>query len=173
MNPINKLIVLYGEPNAGKTTTLKKVIEYFTERPIPSAYNEIRVVLKVGDATVYLATLGDFPGIIDTNFNFFHGTIRTNANVYELDGWDLKAIDKERLLELKPDICVTACRVYTDGSTNDAYQRTCEHILEDVPSSVKWILKEGATGNRTQQRAVNTDRLTALEIVAEIMNSVK
>ena len=172
MNTINKLIVLYGEPNAGKTTTLKKAFKMLTGYDIPSTISDIRVIFKVGDATVFMATYGDMPHIIDTNFNFFHSATRSNAVIYEFDGEELVEIDKERLQQSEPDICITACRIYKDGTNNDTYNHLCECILGDMPiaGGVKWIAKQVAVGKRTQQRAVNTDRLTALEIVTEIMN---
>lgn len=173
MNRVNKLIVLYGEPSVGKTTTLKKVFKIITGLDIPNTYNEIRIVFKLENSTIYLATLGDSTSIMDTNFNFFHAIIRTNANVYEYDGNNLVEIDKHRLQQLNPDVCITACRTYRDGTPNDTYNCLCEHIVEDMPSSVKWIAKQQANGSRKECRAVNSDRQTALEIVTEIMNSIK
>lgn len=174
MNTIDKLIVLYGERNAGKTTTLKTAFKMLTGCNFP-ARGDGRVIFKVGDVMVFMATYGDIPHIIDTNFNFFHSATRSNAIIYELDGGKVARIDAERLQQLKPDICITACRIYKDDTPNNIYNRLCEDIMEDMPiaGGVKWIAKQMAEGNRTQQRAVNTDRLTALEIVTEIMNSIK
>ena len=174
MNAINKLIVLYGEQNAGKTTTLKKAFKMLTGCNFP-ARGDGRVIFKVGDTTVFMATYGDKPHYVETNFSFFHSATRSNAVIYELDGGEPVKIGRERQQQLKPDICITACRIYKNGTANNVYNCLCEEILKDMPivGGVKWIAKTGAEGNRTQQRAVNTDRLTALEIVAEIMNSVK
>lgn len=170
---MDKLIILYGEQNAGKTSTLCKVFELLTGHTLAPAdpQPDFRIVFPIGKKWVYMATYGDSQGVIQTNFNFFSQKPHGKTNIYEFSGNTFIAIDKKRLQEISPDVCITACRTYKASSPNDVYEKVNECILKCMPISdgIQWIAKFKGKGTRKRNKFFNTDHETALKIVAEII----
>lgn len=170
---MEKLLILYGEQNVGKTSTLRKVFEILTGHKLNShdPKKDMRVVLTVGNKTIFMSTFGDSATAISQNFNFFNRKMRSTMIVYELDGGKLKKKTKADLSRLPaPDICITACRIYKSGTPNDIFDKLNESILDIMPiKDIHWIAKTEAKGNREIQKTVNADLETALNITAEII----
>ena len=169
---MEKLIILYGEQNAGKTTTLRKVVELLTGYTFKTSdpKPEIRIVFTVGGKNVYLSTMGDSEDVISTNFSFFQQTHHGKTAIYELSNGKLKKINKQRVKSLSPDICITACRI-NKGTPNIVYNKLNELIMDVMPvtDGIQWIAKQQADVKRKDRKTINYDYEKALAIVAEVM----
>lgn len=171
---MKKLIVLYGEQSAGKTSTLHKVFEILTRQKLPttSSKPDIRIIFPVGNKWVYMATFGDSESVIQTNFNFFGQNSRGTAAICKFDGKEFSMIDDTKCLkDYTPDICITACRIYKGSTPNKPYDKVNECILKCLPVSegIHWIAKIKGKGTRKENKVNNTDHETALKIVCEIL----
>lgn len=166
---MEKLLILYGEQNVGKTSTLRKVFEILTGHKLNShdPKKDMRVVLTVGNKTIFMSTFGDSATAISQNFNFFNRKMRSTMIVYELGGGKLKKKTKADLSRLPaPDICITACRIYKSGTPNDIFDKLNESILDIMPiKDIHWIAKTEAKENEEIQKTLET----ALNITAEII----
>lgn len=170
---MDKLFILYGEQNAGKTSTLRKVLEMLTGYTLLKSHGpqkDLRVIFNVGDKTVFMATYGDDPGVIRRNFAFFNKSKNFNT-AYELIDGELKKIENSRYQELTPDLCISACRIYKNGQPNIIYDEVNKQIMDCMPiiGGIQWIAKTQSTVKRSKRRDINTDLETALTIVAEII----
>ena len=170
---MKRLFILYGEQSAGKTSTLCKVFEMLSGHKLTAndPQPDFRIVFPVGNKYVYMATLGDLPGVIKTNFDFFKQSPHGRTIIYEFDGKSFNEIDKNRLKNIEPDICITACRTYKAGASNVVYNKVNECIRRCMPviGGIQWIAKLKGKGTRSENKIVNTDHETALQIVSEIM----
>ncbi len=172
---MEKLLILYGTPNSGKTTTLRNVFEVLSDYTLKSRdpKGDFRVVVPIGNKYIFVATAGDTTKAIQTNFLFFESKFVGNTAIYEFSDGKLQRIDKQRLAELKADICITACRIYKDGTANDPYAEVTKQILNIMPikGGINWILKSQSEATIKNRKQNNCDYETALSIVAEIMDS--
>ena len=168
---MKKLVILYGEQNAGKTSTLRLVFELLTGTSanlLPPT--DLRVVIHVGRKTVYLASHGDAPGYMKTNFNFFTNKMYGNLVVYEFLNGQLVKINKTRFAQLKPNVCVTACRVYYNDKANDTYNALNKLIMKKMPvtEGIIWIPKQKADEPKKLRRSINDDMNVAKSIISVI-----
>lgn len=170
---MKKLLILYGEQNAGKTSTLRSVFESLTGYLLTDddPQVDLRVVFRVGRKRVFLATLGDTANVMKTNFKFFSSQMHGNTKVYELVDGQLVKIDQKRLQQLHADVCVTACRIYKDGQPNTTLNMLNKLILEVMPvtDGIIWLPKQQSDEPKKKlKRTVNNDHDTALSMIAGI-----
>lgn len=101
---MDKLIILYGEQSAGKTSTLCKVFELLTGHTLAPTdpKPDFRIVFPIGKKWVYMATPGDSETVIKTNFNFFSQGPHGKTNIYEFNGNTFIAIEKKTLTGYLP-----------------------------------------------------------------------
>lgn len=171
---MEKLIVLYGEQNAGKTTTLRKLFELLTGYKLKSKdpKGDFRVVFPVGKKTIFLSSFGDSKGVIDTNFDFFNLSMHGKTIIYDLSSGDkLKRIDKQCVQSNKPDICISACRIYKDGRPNDIFDEVNKRIMECMPikNGIQWVAKARSLASGVKRKTDNSDYETALALASEIL----
>jgi hypothetical protein len=171
---MNKLLILYGEQNAGKTTTLRKLFEILTGYHLKSRdpKKDFRVVFSLGNKNVFMSTFGDSKNVINTNFSFFQQTPHGKTQIYEYiqEEGKLKVMDKQRLKAVTPDICISACRIYKDGTPNDVYDELNARIMDCMPieNRIQWVAKRQSSGTREKRKTVNSDYSTALSLATYI-----
>jgi len=170
---MERLFILYGEQSAGKTSTLCKVFELLSGHKLTKKepQPDFRIVFQVGKKWVYIATYGDSVGVIQTNFEFFNQKPHGNTIIYEYNDKSFITIDNQRLKEINPNICISACRIYKNGTPNTIYDEVNKQIMNFLPVTrgIQWIAKIKGKGTRKENKVINTDSDTALQIVSEII----
>lgn len=154
------LIVLEGERNCGKTTTLfelarrlaKELQPGCQECCIDAAFNvfvnpdntrsDIRVILPIGGGWyIYLSTFGDTLVVIENNLRFFTNSIDHSLHLYLAHEKGLKRIDWNDLSMYPPLVCVTACSYPQEGKMKEEAERMKEE-LEIVGNKGEWHQKK-------------------------------
>jgi hypothetical protein len=109
---LEKLIVLFGEANTGKTSSLKKLAIRLGMPSSGVKTNNIRVILQPmingQEKTIFLSTFGDSVKDVMNNILFFNMKPSSNFKVYKVNGGKLEPIKE---ITQKPDICIGASRV--------------------------------------------------------------
>ncbi len=155
------LVVLEGERNCGKTTTLFEVAKRLAKEWQPGCQeccidaafgvfvkpdntrSDIRVILPREDGQyVYLSTFGDTLAVIENNLKFFTNSLDHSLHLYLAHEKGLRRIDwKNGLIKYPPTVCVTACSYPQEGKMKEEAKKMKEE-LEIVDDKGVWQQKE-------------------------------
>lgn len=154
------LIVLYGNANRGKTTTLKELILKLSNngKGNPALrsilYKKIsksgknkdgRFILDVDGKSVYIATEGDDWRFSNVNAKFFEGSIDSKMIIHRVTSTDVIQLTDEEKKQIKghrADICVCACRPSGDSTgAVKALHMYCEKAIENDFIYQLWVQK--------------------------------
>lgn len=159
MNDRRLLIVLYGEKNQGKTTTLKELILLLANNGVisPSLSSTLyssfsligggdaRFIIEINNIRIYLATAGDTWAISRGNVEFFEGKYKTSMKIYRITSgkiYELSTKEKEDNKNIKADVCVCACRPSGDSTgAIKALHQYCEEAISHGFLYQLWIHK--------------------------------
>lgn len=126
-------IILYGNKNQGKTTTLVRLaimlasggginplIESQVNRKFKKrkGYKDARFVIEYKEKLIFLCTGGDSWMVSRGNCGFFTGRYNNLIDVFRLSLLGLEELgnkDKEKYKKLLADFCICACRPNGDG----------------------------------------------------------
>lgn len=149
-------IILYGERNQGKTSTLMRLViklggsSKTLETAVDGAffdgkhYRDARIVIEYEDYLIYVATAGDTWGLCKGNTDFFEGEYG-NQQIYLVSGGHLKRMsthDKNVYKSKKPDVVVSACSHVSDGlGSIKALHTYCENHLLDNDELI-WLKRD-------------------------------
>ncbi len=156
-----RLVVLVGERNCGKTTTLFEVARRLAKdwQPecqqccVDAAFNtfinpdetrsDIRIVLPTDNGEyVYLSSHGDDLRNIENNLKFLTNSLDHSLHLYLAHEKSLRRIDwKNGLIKYPPTVCVTACS-YPQNGKNRAMAEQMKKELEFVDENGIWCKKE-------------------------------
>ena len=123
-------IVLYGNDDSGKTTTLfelamllasggsafspsllQQINKQFLHR---GKYIDTHFILKYKGKTIYICTGGDSWVICKSNYDFFKGSYKPQFIIFSIDKNGIEKLsltEKDKIKEQIPDISITACRI--------------------------------------------------------------
>lgn len=123
-------IVLYGNDDCGKTTTLFELAMLLVSgESSPSSslvrqinnqfqnkgkYIDTHFILKYRDKTIYICTGGDSWVMCKSNYDFFNGIFNSQFVIFSIDENGIGKIsltEKEVIKKQTPDICISACRI--------------------------------------------------------------
>ena len=126
------LIVLSGERNAYKTTSLIKTMIAMTEIDIDSkdftneikkktknanntkvSYKDARFIVEYKGILIYISTAGDDWQHCNMSMKFFEGKYPRNMLVYKVSNNSIIKLSKQEFFKPEnqnPDICICACR---------------------------------------------------------------
>lgn len=124
------LIVLYGRPSCGKTTTLMQLLRllfpaqkididnmFVIKTKTRHKYTDARFIFKYRGLLIFLSTYGDSRGICERNFKFFQREFASTGiiPIYLIDSVDgINKINKNDWLiankDVIPNICISASR---------------------------------------------------------------
>ena len=121
-------MILYGEENTGKTSTLMYLAALLagSGRFVPTLWAKITSLFFSGRKTIkdakfivdykgkliFIATGGDSWAVCKDNYNFFSDVFK-RLSMYIFDGTDVKRLEGKAKYAMKyhdPDICIGACR---------------------------------------------------------------
>lgn len=171
MNKKQLQIILYGEKNLGKTTTLIKLVKLLVNNPTVSnqidsllktgnKYKDARFVIELNVGYIFVATGGDSWAISRGNCEFFNGSYSNMVGVYLITGSTMKLLNNDEKKDFKerkkPIVSVCACRPSGDkyGAIKAIHSNSEQDILNY--SYQIWIQK--------QINSVNDSNATALQI---------
>ncbi len=154
----NKLfIVLYGNRNQGKTTTLMDLVVLLgggsaaLEKALKSAllgkkrYKDARFVIKYNDFIIHIATGGDSWAVCRGNTQFFEGNNNGNQDVYLVSNGSISLMDipeKKIFKDIHPQVVISACRPNADSyGAIKAIHSYSETHLSDYTEQV-WIKRD-------------------------------
>ena len=179
-----KLIVLEGQRNCGKTTTLFEVARQLAKdlQPncrqccIDAAFNvfinpdgtrsDIRVILPIGNGWyIYLSTFGDTLVVIENNITVFENDVKHSIHIYLAHETGLKRIDWKDLSMYPPMVCVTACS-YPQSGKNKAMAEQMKEKLESFDKNGIWLKKK--SGSKQPNGFSNEDTKMIDEILKNI-----
>ena len=122
-------IILYGEANSGKTTSLLKLaamlggsgvaakIENLLKPKTGTRYGDARFIVEYKDKLIYIGTGGDTWAACREHTECFAGNY-SNKKIYLISGKTVDPLspsEKNIYNTRRPDVCVCACRPYGDG----------------------------------------------------------
>lgn len=166
MNEKRLLIVLYGDSNQGKTTTLKELVLLLINggiilpalrallyKLLPSKGKNVdgRFILEVNNKRIYIATAGDTWAISRGNVDFFEGRHLTSMKIYRVTSSSIAPMsltERKDFLDKKADICVCACS--PDGDSTGAIKALymyCEEAISNNYYYQLWLQKNTSMNN--------------------------
>ena len=117
-------IILYGEANSGKTTSLMKLAaklggittaEIYEELKKRTRNKDARFIVEYEGKLIYIGTCGDTWAACRVNINFFERDYSSKLDVYIISGKTVRKYTKAPDETRKPDVCVCACRPEGDS----------------------------------------------------------
>ena len=119
-------IILYGEANSGKTTSLLKLaamlggngveaqIENLLKSETGTRYGDARFIVEYREKLIYIGTGGDTWAVCRGHTECFDGNY-SNKQIYLISRGTVDKYTKNADETRKPDVCVCACRPSGDG----------------------------------------------------------
>lgn len=120
-------IILYGEANSGKTTSLMKLAAKLGGSGVAAKidrdfkkgtrYEDARFIVEYKEKLIYIGTCGDTWAACREHTECFAGNY-SNKKIYLISGETvdpLPSSEKNTYKTRRPDVCVCACRPYGDG----------------------------------------------------------
>lgn len=185
------LIVLYGNANKGKTTTLKELILKLSnngkENPVLRSiiYKKFpktgknkdgRFILDVDGKSVYIATGGDDWSVSNVNAKFFEGSIDLKMIIHRVTSTDVIPLtdeEKEQIKGRRADICVCACRPSGDSiGAVKALHMYCEKAIENDFIYQLWVQKNSKKKDKTKTDKEKANTIKADELKTYIENFI-
>lgn len=129
-------LVLFGEGNTGKTTTLRQLIRNLSGLSKLPSKDDVRVIVKYRDKNIYISTYGDTKEHICRNVLFFGGEytgkIGSNDKVFFIDNGGTHEVAASRYDKLfKPSILISACHPGgAPAAMNLAFSQTVMNKLD-------------------------------------------
>lgn len=118
-------IILYGEANNGKTTSLMKLAAILGGSGVAAQidglfktktrYKDARFIVEYKEKLIYIGTCGDTWAASRVNINFFERDYSSKLDVYLISGGTVREYTKAPDETRKPDVCVCACRPEGDS----------------------------------------------------------
>ena len=162
---LKAILVLFGEQNTGKSTTLRKLVAKLGNTP-PLPSNDIRVIVDYRGKTIYIATYGDTFFQVNNNSAFFQGELNCSKVNMVKDG-ELGEAPSDYFHQMPPEICISAS--HPDGATVDAglaFANYKMHLLERY----QWIRK-GKSSSKTNE-AINADNEAMADKLVDIIDEI-
>ena len=183
--PSNKaLIILYGNANKGKTSTLfqllslignksssilKTAIATFIQGKMKMKpnkgcyYGDARIVITYCGIQIAIATYGDNQKNCEDNMSFFRQEKRGNVPFYFFDGTKFVnsssknlTINQRKFLEtIHPTIFISAC--HEDGITLEVMKYCSDHYRRNI-DLIMWVHKEGLPPTKKSDFCTNNLR---------------
>lgn len=149
-------IILYGEANSGKTTSLLKLaamlggsgveaqIENLLKPKTGTRYGDARFIVEYKDKLIYIGTGGDTWAACREHTECFAGNY-SNKQIFLISGRTVGKYTKNAAETRKPDVCVCACRPYGDGyGAIKALHSYSEKAILEYKQQI-WICKDRDT----------------------------
>ncbi len=193
-------IVLFGESNCGKSSTLQHLIVLLCgggsrKASIQNAfenafydknnnrYRDVSVIVHYQTAEgkkipIYVSTDGDNWQMVEDNFRFFYQCVLKPHKVYEFDGKKFVKIDHEELkAKPRPEICINPANITQYGGIQA--QRYYQDLTCEDWQGERWIRKypcrgksKPVPGYQKIKKICEHDENVALEII-DIMNQMQ
>ena len=157
-------IILYGEANSGKTTSLLKLaamlgggsveaqIENLLKPKTGTRYGDARFIVEYKDRLIYIGTGGDTWAACREHTECFAGNY-SNKKIYLISGETvdpLPSSEKNIYNTRRPDVCVCACRPSGDGyGAIKALHSYSEKAILEYKQQI-WIRKDRDTDCNVQ-----------------------
>ena len=146
-------IILYGEANSGKTTSLLKLaamlgggsveaqIEKLLKPKTGTRYGDARFIVEYKDRLIYIGTGGDTWAACREHTECFAGNY-SNKQIFLISGGTVCKYTNNAAETRKPDVCVCACRPYGDGyGAIKALHSYSERTILEYKQQI-WIRKD-------------------------------
>lgn len=166
------LIVLYGDSNKGKTTTLKELVLLLANGgtvlpalrallykflPPKGKKKDGRFILEVNNKLIYIATGGDTWAISRGNVDFFEGNHLTSMKIYRVTSSSIVPMSltekKKKYLNRKADICVCACSPEGDSTgAIKALHMYCEEAIAHNYVYQLWVQKNSGMNDTAKAK---------------------
>ena len=154
-------IILYGEANSGKTTSLLKLaamlggsgveaqIENLLKPKTGTRYGDARFIVEYKDRLIYIGTGGDTWAACREHTECFAGNY-SNKQIFLISGGTVGKYTKNAAETRKPDVCVCACRPSGDGyGAIKALHSYSEKAILEYKQQI-WIRKDRDTDCNVQ-----------------------
>ena len=165
-NVVEKLILLFGDANRGKT---KSLMEIGVRLGMPAGVittQNVRIVLHYpqngSQKTIFLSTYGDTVDDVMNNLHFFNMQIPPRCSIYEVINGQITQISQ---IKYVPDICIGASRI--EEMHWDLYNRFVNSIVPIVPKPLMFR-KAGTTPKPASGVLTKDDIDTINAIMAEL-----
>lgn len=130
MNP-NKLIVLYGRGNLGKTRTLRMVIDMLNCEPISNAKYDVQAICHYNGKNIAVATRGDNADELRANVAFFKSHPCDIAITAARSRGGTHDVIKAYVQETGADP-VWIYKRFEAGDENEVNMKWAERVVEEV-----------------------------------------
>ena len=170
------MIVLFGDVNQGKTSTLMQLAinlvggssavtsSIYSTFFRKGKYWDGRLIIEYKEHLIYIATGGDSWDICYGNAEFFENDFH-NLTIHKVDAsgvTKLSAADKRKYIKQKPDVVITACRPNGDRyGAIKALHAYSEKALSDYTEQIlsnyaeqQWIRKRKEDDNSAMAKEI-------------------
>lgn len=152
------MIILYGSPDSGKTSTLRKVINtLYGSTWVDSIYQDAKLILKYNGKYIYFSTMGDDKSSTLDSINLFEGTFNIgNSRVWLIEqgnNMPARIKDAKELLKYPPSLFVTAS--HEDDATVSMLSGYANAMLKKFSTAVIWLRKQKETDSKVDQDSTN------------------
>lgn len=163
---LEKLIVLFGEANTGKTSSLKQLAIHLGMPQMSIMPKDIRIILHPTIhnqvKNVFLSTFGDSVRDVINNIHFFNMANPSGFHVFEvIDG----KIEKIETIEQKPDICIGASRV--EEMHWNLYELFTQAIEPKIPKPI--MFRKNSTKPKPQKGTLSLDDEKVIKSILNVL----